>query len=143
MNAEEGIEATGEVAGDADGDLVVVGLGNPGVDYARSRHNLGVRVVSEVAARLGVPVDRRRWRSLVGVASRPGSEGRVWLVLPQTYMNESGRAGRAALKDTGLEARDLWVVHDELALPLCRLRIRRGGSAAGHNGLRSIIGALG
>jgi PTH1 family peptidyl-tRNA hydrolase len=143
MRTENGAETKSDDVADASGDLVVVGLGNPGDDYARSRHNLGVRVVSEVAARLEVAVDRRRWRSLVGIGTRPGSEGRLWVVLPQTYMNESGRAVRAALKDTGLEASNLWLVHDELDLPFCRLRIRRGGSAAGHNGLRSIIGALG
>jgi PTH1 family peptidyl-tRNA hydrolase len=126
------------------GDVLIVGLGNPGEDYARSRHNLGVRVVSELGSRLGFPVERQRWRSRVGSGEMAGSGGRrVWLVLPQTYMNLSGRAVGAAVRDTGVAPSDLWVVHDELDLPLCRLRIRRGGSAAGHNGLRSIIGALG
>jgi PTH1 family peptidyl-tRNA hydrolase len=125
-------------------DLLIVGLGNPGEDYARSRHNLGVRVVSELGARLGVSVDRKRWRSLVGSGQLAGAGGRrVWLMLPQTYMNLSGRAVGAAVRDTGVSPGDVWVVHDELDLPLCRLRIRQGGSAAGHNGLRSIIGALG
>lgn len=135
-------------ATDHGGDVLVVGLGNPGDDYARSRHNLGARVVSELAGRLGARPDRRRWRSLVASVPRPGpggesGPGRVWLVLPQTYMNESGRAVKAALRDMSIGLENLWVVHDELDLPLCRLRIRRGGSGAGHNGIRSIIGAVG
>jgi PTH1 family peptidyl-tRNA hydrolase len=67
----------------------------------------------------------------------------VWLVLPQTYMNLSGQAVAAAVRDTGVTPADVWVVHDELDLPLCRLRIRRGGSGAGHNGVLSLISSLG
>jgi len=89
-------------------------------------------------------VDRKRWRSLVGSGQLPGAGARrVWLMLPQTYVNLSGRAVGAAVRDTSVLPGQVWIVHDELDLPLCRLRIRLGGSAAGHNGLRSIIGALG
>ena len=125
--------------------MVIVGLGNPGAEYAGTRHNLGEACVRELARRLGVEVTRKRWRSLVGLAdvSFEGFAGRAWLVLPQTFMNLSGAAVAAALRDTGAGPDSLWVVHDELDLPLCRLRIRLGGSSAGNNGVKSIIGSLG
>src|SRR5436190_15473259 len=120
-------------------ERVIVGLGNPEADYADTRHSLGFACVRELARRLDVRVDRRRWRSLVG-----RSEGRgLWLVLPQTYMNLSGEAVARALKDTGVPAPQTWVVYDELDLPVCRMRIRRGGSGAGHNGVLSLIDSLG
>jgi PTH1 family peptidyl-tRNA hydrolase len=118
---------------------LIVGLGNPESDYADTRHNLGFACVRELAHRCGVPIDKKRWQSLVG-----RSEGRgVWFVLPQTYMNLSGQAVAKALKDTGLTPAQTWVVYDELDLPLCRMRIRRGGSGAGHNGVKSLIASLG
>jgi PTH1 family peptidyl-tRNA hydrolase len=124
--------------------VVIVGLGNPGTEYAGTRHNLGEGCVRELARRLGVEITRKRWRSLVGFADRPpGFDGRAWLVLPQTFMNLSGAAVAAALRDVGVGPESLWVVHDELDLPLCRLRIRLGGSSAGNNGVKSIISALG
>ena len=116
-----------------------MGLGNPESEYADTRHNLGFACLHELARRLGVQVNRKRWQSLVG---RSESRG-VWIVLPQTYMNLSGQAVSKALKDLGLTAQQLWVVHDELDLPLCRMRIRRGGSGAGHNGVLSLISSLG
>ena len=120
-------------------ERLIVGLGNPEADYADTRHNLGFACVRELARRLGTKIERKRWQSLVG-----HSEARaVWLVMPQTYMNLSGHAVAKALRDTNLKPEQLWVVHDELDLPLCRLRIRRGGSGAGHNGVLSIISALG
>ena len=120
-------------------ERLIIGLGNPESDYADTRHNLGFACVRELARRMGARVDRRRWKSLVG---RSESRG-VWFVLPQTYMNLSGPAVAKALRDTNLTPERLWVVHDELDLPLCRVRIRLGGSGAGHNGVLSIIGALG
>jgi len=119
-------------------ELLIVGLGNPEADYADTRHNLGFACVRELARRMDVKIDRKRWQSLVG---RSESRG-VWFVLPQTYMNLSGEAVAKALRDTKLTVEQLWVVHDELDLPLCRIRIRRGGSGAGHNGVLSIISAL-
>ncbi len=116
-----------------------MGLGNPESDYADTRHNLGFACVRELARRLGVSVDRKRWQSLVGRSEPKG----VWLVMPQTYMNLSGEAVAKALKDTGLTPEQTWVVYDELDLPMCRMRIRRGGSGAGHNGVRSLIASLG
>jgi len=123
-------------------DLLIVGLGNPGPDYAGTRHNLGCMCVEELASRLDVTLSRRRWRSRV--ASAPlRSSGQVWLIAPQTYMNLSGRAVAEAVRALGLPSSSVWVVHDELDIPLCRLRIRREGSDAGHNGVASIMASLG
>ncbi len=122
--------------------LLVVGLGNPGPEYSGTRHNIGWAVVDRFAGRHGISLSRRRWRSLMGsgvVSGRP-----VWLLQPQTFMNLSGRAVREAVRDLEVEpASNLWVVHDELDLPFCRMKIRLSGSAAGNNGIRSIMGALG
>ena len=119
-------------------ERLIVGLGNPESEYADTRHNLGFACVRELAKRLGVRIDRKRWESLVG-----HSEARaVWLVMPQTYMNLSGQAVARALRDTKVPPQRLWVVYDELDLPLCRMRIRRGGSGAGHNGVMSLISSL-
>jgi PTH1 family peptidyl-tRNA hydrolase len=120
-------------------ERLIVGLGNPESEYADTRHNLGFACVRELARRLGVSVDRKRWQSLVGRAEAKG----LWLVMPQTYMNLSGEAVGKALKDTGLTPQQTWAVYDELDLPMCRMRIRRGGSGAGHNGVRSLITSLG
>lgn len=118
---------------------LIVGLGNPELEYGDTRHNLGFACVRALAARFDVKIDRKRWKSLAG---RSESRG-VWLVLPQTYMNLSGEAVKAAVRDTDVDPAHVWVVHDELDLPLCRVRINRSGSGAGHNGVLSIIGALG
>jgi len=118
---------------------LIVGLGNPEADYADTRHNLGFACVRELAKRLDVRIDRKRWQSLVG-----HSEARaVWLMLPQTYMNLSGQAVAKAVKDIHVPSRQVWVVYDELDLPLCRMRIRVGGSGAGHNGVKSLMASLG
>jgi PTH1 family peptidyl-tRNA hydrolase len=120
-------------------ERLIGGLGNPESEYADTRHNLGFACVRELARRMDTKIDRKRWQSLVGHSESRG----VWFVLPQTYMNLSGEAVAKALRDTNLTPDQLWVVHDELDLPLCRMRIRRGGSGAGHNGVLSIISALG
>lgn len=120
-------------------ETLIVGLGNPDSDYADTRHNLGFACVRALAERQNVEIKRKRWRSLVGRAE----SRRLWFVLPQTYMNLSGQAVAAALRDTGLAPSQVWVVHDELDLPMCRMRIRRGGSGAGHNGVLSLIQSLG
>lgn len=120
-------------------ERLIVGLGNPESEYADTRHNLGFACVRELARRCGTSVDRKRWQSLVGRSETRG----LWFVLPQTYMNLSGQAVARAMKDTGIPPEQTWVVYDELDLPLCRMRIKRGGSTAGHNGVRSIIESLG
>ena len=105
-------------------ELLIVGLGNPETEYADTRHNLGFACVRELARRLDIQVDRKRWQSVIGHSEERG----IWLVLPQTFMNLSGQSVAKALRDLVLPPQRLWVVHDELDLPLCRLRIRRGGS---------------
>lgn len=120
-------------------ERLIVGLGNPESEYAETRHNLGFACVRELARRLGTPIQKKRWQSLVG---RSESRG-LWFVLPQTYMNLSGQAVAKALKDTRISPENTWVVYDELDLPMCRMRIKVGGSTAGHNGVRSIIESLG
>jgi PTH1 family peptidyl-tRNA hydrolase len=120
-------------------ERLIIGLGNPESEYAETRHNLGFACVRELARRLDAPIQKKRWQSLVGRAESRG----VWFVLPQTYMNLSGQAVAKALKDTGIAPQNAWVVYDELDLPLCRMRIKTGGSTAGHNGVRSILESLG
>jgi PTH1 family peptidyl-tRNA hydrolase len=116
-------------------DLLVVGLGNPGREYARNRHNAGRLVVDELARRHG-----GSWKSKFSsqLAEIRLDGHRVALLKPETYMNESGRAVSAALRFYKLEPDAVLVVHDEGDLDLGRLQARRGGGLAGHNGLRSI-----
>src|SRR5437763_13470225 len=109
-------------------ERLIVGLGNPESEYADTRHNMGFACVRELARRLGVSMEKKRWQSLVGRSEARG----VWLVMPQTYMNLSGQAVAKALKDTGLTPEQTWVVYDELDLPLCRLRIMPGSYGAAH-----------
>ena len=120
---------------------VVLGLGNPGEEYRHTRHNVGFRVLERLAGELGVKIARRRFRSLVAEV-RMGDD-KVLLACPQTYMNESGRAARAAVDFLSLEPAGLLVVCDDFHLPLGRLRARSDGSAGGHHGLESIIRELG
>jgi PTH1 family peptidyl-tRNA hydrolase len=120
-------------------ERLIVGLGNPESEYGDTRHNMGFACVRELARRLGVSVERKRWDSLIGRSEKKG----VWLVMPQTYMNLSGQSVAKALRDTKLTPAQTWLVYDELDLPLCRMRIRVGGSGAGHNGVKSVISALG
>jgi len=121
-------------------DLVLVGLGNPGPDYANTRHNLGQACLEAFARRTGIELSRRRWRSRVGCGELSGH--RIWLLEPQTFMNLSGRAVFEAVRDLEIGPEAVWVVYDEMDLPLCRLRIKRGGSSAGHGGIKSIIASL-
>src|SRR2546423_5717330 len=120
-------------------DLVVVGLGNPGPEYDRTRHNIGWLCVEAFGERLGIGLTRRRWRSRVGSGFAGGR--RVWLLEPQTFVNMSGRAVKEAVRYLAGPLDSLWVVHDEMDLPLCRVRIRVGGSDARHHGVRPIMGA--
>jgi PTH1 family peptidyl-tRNA hydrolase len=116
-------------------DLLVVGLGNPGREYARNRHNVGWMVAEELARRHGAT-----WRSKFnGQLAELRIDGhRVALLKPETYMNESGRSVAAAAKFFKLEPDAILVVHDEGDFDLGRLQVRRGGGLSGHNGLRSI-----
>jgi PTH1 family peptidyl-tRNA hydrolase len=114
---------------------IVLGLGNPGEPYRDTRHNVGFRVVEELARRFGVSLDREECNSLVGRASSP----EALLVLPQTYMNRSGYAARCLVEHHQIEPASVLVVYDEVSLPLGRLRLRRSGSPGGHRGIESVI----
>jgi peptidyl-tRNA hydrolase, PTH1 family len=116
---------------------LVVGLGNPGIRYGRTRHNIGFRVVDRLAARYRIEVDKRRCSALVGEGVGEGEK--IVLAKPQTLMNRSGMAVKALLDEYHGRAEDLVVVYDDLDLPLGRLRIRVQGSAAGHRGMLSIL----
>jgi PTH1 family peptidyl-tRNA hydrolase len=119
-------------------DVLVVGLGNPGAEYARSRHNLGAEVVAELAARHGERLKlAKRERALTTEVTIAGR--RVALAFPQTYMNDSGLSVQLLRRRYGIEdAAAIVVVHDELDLPVGRMKLKEGGGLAGHNGLRSI-----
>ena len=119
---------------------LVVGLGNPGKRYAGTRHNIGLRAVEEVVDRLGGSW-RGRWHGRV-CETRDGDE-RIALLAPETFMNESGRSVSPAMRFYKLPPERLVVVHDELDLPLGDVRAKSGGGLAGHNGLRSVVQAIG
>ena len=135
----------GSAAGTIGRVKVICGLGNPGDRYRFTRHNIGFRVVDLLADRWGLTGEGRvRDGAALLEARRPEPIGRVLLVKPLKYMNRSGGPLRAALRQTDVDVTDdLLVVCDDIDLPLGRLRLRRTGSAGGHNGLRDIIGAFG
>ena len=122
-------------------DWLIVGLGNPGKEYARTRHNVGEEVVAELARRRRDTMKGGRDNALVAESRLPVGETteRVVLAFPLTYMNESGQAVRSLVRRYGIDdpAR-IVVVHDELDLPPAAVRVKAGGGLAGHNGLRSI-----
>ena len=120
-------------------DLLVAGLGNPGREYARNRHNVGFMVAEELARRHEVRF-RAKFNGRLAELRLEGS--RVALLAPETYMNESGRSVAAALRYFKLEPERLLVVHDDVDLEPGRLQLRLGGGLAGHNGLRSVTAAL-
>ncbi len=117
-------------------DLVVVGLGNPGAEYARTRHNVGAEVVELLATRHGATLRKGKERALVDETRIEGK--RVALAVPLTYMNDSGDAVRLLAHRYGVEPEQIVVVQDELDLPAAMLKLKAGGGLAGHNGLRSI-----
>lgn len=116
---------------------LIVGLGNPGGKYTATRHNVGFRVVDELSRRHGIDLSRVRFSGFFG--NGPVGAQQVGLLKPGTFMNLSGRAVREAMTFYKLEPADLLVISDDLALPLGRLRLRKAGSAGGHNGLTSVI----
>ena len=121
---------------------LVVGLGNPGSKYEGTRHNIGFMALERMASREGFSF--RQQSKLHGLAAEHGiGESRLRLLMPQTYMNDSGRSIRAALDWFGFTPEQLLVLVDDMDIPLGRLRLRAQGSAGGHNGLRSTIQHLG
>ena len=120
---------------------LIVGLGNPGPEYAHTPHNLGFLTVDKLAREGGIHVGRPECRSLVGLGRLEGHE--VALAKPLSYMNLSGGPVKALLEKYGLGLESLMVVYDELNLPWSSVRIRERGSAGGHNGMKSVIQSLG
>jgi PTH1 family peptidyl-tRNA hydrolase len=133
-------EALPEGSQVVDRAFCIAGLGNPGVRYAATPHNLGFRVLDELAKRHSLHITKMEGASLT--ASGRIQDKKIFLVKPQTFMNNSGDGIGTFLKSHNLTHRDLIVVYDELALPWTGLRIKLTGSAAGHNGVKSIIAAL-
>lgn len=120
---------------------MVVGLGNPGPQYEFSPHNMGFLVADRFAERNGIRISRPEARSLVGTGEVAGD--RIVVVKPQTFMNESGSAVERLFEKYEMGPANLLLVYDELALPWKHLRVRPKGSAAGHNGVSSVIRHLG
>ncbi len=120
---------------------IIVGLGNPGRKYARTRHNAGFMAVDELVRGVGMELGQEKCRCLLG-RGRIGAE-HVVIAKPQTYMNESGLAVSALFKEFYASAENLIVIHDEIDLQLGTVRVKSGGGHGGHNGLRSIIENIG
>lgn len=122
-------------------EWVIVGLGNPGAQYANTRHNVGFWVVNDLARRAGAQIKSGGAAMQAGLGELAGR--RVALVRPKTYVNQSGRAVRQAMQAAGVDPGHTIVVYDDLDLPVGALRIRAGGGTGGHNGLKSIVAAVG
>jgi len=120
---------------------LIVGLGNPGIEYQFTPHNAGFLAIDRIAERCGVMVTNRRGRAVTAKAVLAGQE--VLLAKPETFMNLSGLSAQALLKELDLPVSQMIVLYDELAIPLGQLRVRERGSAGGHNGVKSISGVLG
>lgn len=120
--------------------FLVAGLGNPGEEYSLSPHNLGFMVADRLAERHGIRITRRDSKALVGVGEIDGHE--VMLAKPQTFMNLSGTSLAPLMEKHGIEPGQLVVVYDELDLPWMAVKIKPKGSAAGHNGMKSVIQSL-
>lgn len=120
---------------------IVAGLGNPGSEYEKTKHNVGFMFVDALAEKLGVTDWKDKFDAKIGEA-RIGAE-KVLLVKPQTYMNESGQAIGPLMNFYKLGAEDLIVVHDDMDIPAGTIRIRKKGSAGGHNGIKSVLAHVG
>ncbi|MBI2149551.1 MAG: aminoacyl-tRNA hydrolase [Acidobacteria bacterium] len=121
---------------------LIIGLGNPGEEYAGTYHNAGFRVLRRIADGQNIRIKERCGPALVSARVVVGGQPAA-LVAPQTFMNETGAALAPVLERFGSAPTDLIVVYDDLALPLGRIRLRQKGSAGGHNGIKSIVSALG
>lgn len=125
----------------SDSDYLVVGLGNPGSKYWNTRHNVGYAALDALASSLGVQVDRVKFQGLTAQATLEGHK--LILLKPTTYMNLSGQSVQAAAKFYKIPPERIVILSDDISLEPGRLRVRKSGSAGGHNGLKSIIASLG
>jgi len=124
-------------------DWLIVGLGNPGSEYAGTRHNIGFEVANALAARWGLPRAKSKYRGLLTEGRAVPGGPRVAVLLPQTYMNDAGQSVGPARGAFKVPLDHVLVIHDEIDLPFGEIRTRTGGGLAGHNGLRSLRQALG
>ena len=120
---------------------VIVGLGNPGLKYAGTRHNTGFSVLTEISDRYDIPVNKRQCKALVGHGFIAGEK--VVLAMPQTYMNLSGEAVSGLVSFYKCTEKDVIVIYDDVSLDVGKIRVRPKGSAGGHNGIKDIIEKLG
>jgi PTH1 family peptidyl-tRNA hydrolase len=124
-------------------DWLLVGLGNPGAEYAGTRHNIGFEISDVLASRWGLPKPKSRYRGLVS-EGRTGVGGpRVAVLQPETFMNEAGASVGPARGAFGVPLDRVLVIHDEIDIPFGEVRVRTGGGLAGHNGLKSLKQGLG
>jgi len=120
---------------------LIVGLGNPGPQYAETRHNIGFMVAQMVAERAGVPLKKQGHQAIYGVGRICGQEAMI--LLPQTFMNRSGSSVASVCRSQGVGLADLIVIHDDIDLPFGCMKIKSGGGHGGHNGIRHIREVLG
>ena len=120
---------------------LIIGLGNPGRAYANNRHNIGFMCVSYFARKSGIKLDRKQALARIGSGKVAGSE--VVVARPQTFMNSSGKSVSRLVQKFKVDLSDLFVIHDDLDLPLGKIRIRQGGGSGGHKGIDSIVSELG
>lgn len=121
--------------------VLIAGLGNPGVEYAATRHNIGFDMVTYLSDKYNIPMRSKEGKAIVGKGIIEGQK--VMLAQPQTYMNLSGESVRALMDFYKLDIEDFIVIYDDISLPVGQIRIRAKGSAGGHNGIKSIIQHLG
>ncbi len=124
-------------------DWLIVGLGNPGSDYAGTRHNVGFAVADALSERWGMPEPKAKYRGLLAEGRTAPGGPRVAILKPQTHMNEAGKSAGPARGAYKLDLDRVLVLHDEIDLPFGEIRARVGGGLAGHNGLKSLRQALG
>jgi peptidyl-tRNA hydrolase, PTH1 family len=129
--------------GSSRADVLLIGLGNPGSQYAGTRHNVGFEVAAELSRRWDLPKARKRYGGLIADGRMGPGGPRVAILLPQTFMNESGSAAGAARGELGVPLDHVIALHDEIDLPFGEVRSKLGGGVAGHNGLRSLNQGLG
>jgi len=120
---------------------IIVGLGNPGKEYAGTRHNIGFEVIDEIARQNGISMDGKKHKAIYGKGTIDGYK--VILAKPQTYMNLSGESVRELTDFYKVNEEELIIIYDDISLDIGQLRIRKKGSAGGHNGIKSIISHLG
>lgn len=120
---------------------LIVGLGNPGMQYAATRHNIGFEVIDSIAETYNIQIVKNKYKALIGEGNIAGEK--VILMKPQTYMNLSGEAVRACMDFHKISNKDIIVIYDDISLEVGQLRLRPSGSAGGHNGIKSIIAQIG